>query len=164
MASPTNTSETHVYAFLHTESELHYKHRHILGIKRPMKSKLSNILLILFTASMFTNVYAITDNSSIKCTYSSYSDQEGSHNDVKDFNLNFQKGSGSDKFYLIGNQGNEEVLLLPGMDSISFLERTPVGNITITTIDNYGNSVHSRNIVIGGKIVPSQYYGKCTTE
>ncbi len=60
-----------------------------------------------------------------------------------------------------GNNGSSEVIAFSSKDRISFVEVTATKNIMSTAIDSKLNSVHSRNSVIAGKLVPSQYYGKC---
>ncbi|GLO63828.1 hypothetical protein MACH09_43360 [Vibrio sp. MACH09] len=47
-------------------------------------------------------------------------------------------------------------------DQITFVEITGVKNVMTTTMafDN-GKSVHSRNTVSFGDLIPSQYYGSC---
>ena len=95
------------------------------------------------------------------CDYSSYSDVEGNHKVKEKFVLNFIVDSKTEKGYLLGNQGSSEVTVLQTEDKISFLEVTGTGNLMTTAIDSKSNSVHSRNTVILGDLMPSQYYGKC---
>lgn len=70
------------------------------------------------------------------------------------------------KARLIGNAGAEDLVMLVGDDSISFIERTPVGAVNLTTVygwrDKRGRfkSVHSRHTAIGGPS-PSHNYGYC---
>lgn len=62
---------------------------------------------------------------------------------------------------MVGNQGSAEVKMLISELGFTFIEITGAGNVITTTIDSAGDSVHSRNTVIGGKLVPTQYYGNC---
>lgn len=62
---------------------------------------------------------------------------------------------------MIGNQGSTKVHLLNTDDGVSFIEITGSKNVMATTLDKNGASVHSRNSVINGELVPSQYYGTC---
>jgi len=39
------------------------------------------------------------------------------------------------------------------------IKAPPAGRVLTTTIDSSGKSVHSRNIIVEGEILPSQYYG-----
>ena len=96
------------------------------------------------------------------CNYDSYSDEEGNHKVGKEFVLTFIVDSENKKAYIVGNQGSEEVAAIPHrIGGVSFVEVTGSGNVMSTVIDTAGNSVHSRNTSLGGKLVPSQYYGKC---
>jgi hypothetical protein len=70
----------------------------------------------------------------------------------------------ADKSYLLGNNGSSEVYRFDSDDQLSFLEVTGTLNIMSTTIDSNMDSVHSRNSVILGKLIPSQYYGKCVVK
>jgi len=65
------------------------------------------------------------------------------------------------KSYLLGNNSSFEVQRLESNDQLAFLEITVTGNIMTTAIDRQLNSVHSRNSVIFGEMLPSPYYGKC---
>jgi hypothetical protein len=45
---------------------------------------------------------------------------------------------------------------------VTFVERRLSGSARITTIDRWGSSVHSRHMILEGRLVPSQSYGRCT--
>jgi hypothetical protein len=45
---------------------------------------------------------------------------------------------------------------------MTFIEMIDGGKVLTTTIDPSGKSVHSRNIIVEGEILPSQYYGTCS--
>ena len=96
------------------------------------------------------------------CVYPTYSDNEAGPKQAKGFSLEFALDTVSDKAVMIGNNGVEEVLAHKGADGLTFLEFLPTGAVQSTTISSTGESVHSRHSVMGGKIVPSQYYGKCS--
>jgi len=67
---------------------------------------------------------------------------------------------------IIGNAGAEDLAVLVGGDSVSFLEQTPAGAVNVTTVYAWRNkagsfkAVHSRHTSIGGPS-PSQSYGQC---
>jgi hypothetical protein len=67
---------------------------------------------------------------------------------------------------LIGNAGSEDLVVLAGADSVSFVEQVPIGSVNLTTVyawrDSSGafKAVHSRHTAIGGPS-PSQNYGHC---
>lgn len=62
---------------------------------------------------------------------------------------------------MLGNLGSVEVLEVKSDGQISFIQQTDTGNIMTTTITSDMKSVHSRNSVMLGKLIPSQYYGEC---
>ena len=95
------------------------------------------------------------------CDYPRYSDEEGSHRVKNKFVLTFIVDSKNDKAYIVGDQGSDEVHILSSGAGLSFIEITPIGNVMSTTIDSNLRSVHSRNTVIGGELIPTQYYGTC---
>lgn len=83
------------------------------------------------------------------------------HEVNKRFELNFIVDKAAGKSYLLGNNGSYKVQLLESSDQLAFFEITATGNIMTTAIDRKLNSVHSRNSVMFGEMLPSQYYGKC---
>ena len=117
--------------------------------------KLIACLLVFFPA------FAFAETTTYSCNYTSYSDQDGNHKFEKNFELKFIVDSSVGKSYLLGNNGTSEVKLIESGDQIAFIEVTASGNIMTTAIDSKLNSVHSRNSVMFGEILPSQYYGKC---
>lgn len=70
-----------------------------------------------------------------------------------------------EKAYMIGNNGVSNVIHILSGDKITFIERTPSGNMTMTTVYSSKNdkhaAVHSRHIEFIGGSVNSQYYGYC---
>ena len=75
------------------------------------------------------------------------------------FDLTFVMDVEAEKFYMVGNNGTTEVSPVSGSEHLTFVEITAVGNVMTTTITNSGISVHSRNTVMFGDLIPSQYYG-----
>lgn len=109
-------------------------------------------------------IYAIAETTNYKCNYTSYSDKEGSHKVKEKFELNFIVDRAAEKGYMLGNAGSSEVKVLESKDRIAFIEVTASGNIMTTAIDSKFNSVHSRNTIMYGELLPSQYYGKCVVK
>lgn len=98
--------------------------------------------------------------TSYSCIYPLYSTIDGGPKSPdKEFKLIFIIDG--DKSYITGNNAAAEVMLIPSKDKISFIEITKAFNLSTTTITNKLDSVHSRNTVIAGEIVASQYYGSC---
>jgi len=106
-------------------------------------------------------IIAFADTTTYICNYTSYSDQDGNHKVKNKFELTFIIDKTSGKSYMLGNNGSSEVKRRESEKQISFVEVTETGNIMSTAIDSKLNSVHSRNAVIFGEMIPSQYYGTC---
>ena len=106
------------------------------------------------------------DTETFICNYSTYSDANGNHKVTDKFVLTFIVDMTKKTAIMLGSQGTEEVTLIPSGvgEGISFIEITGAGNVMTTAIDSKGNSVHSRNTILDGGIVPTQYYGKCEFE
>ena len=114
-------------------------------------------LAILFLAS--TNVLATTTYT---CNFDSFSDDEGKHSG--ELVLTYLVDEDVDKAYIIGNNGSNEVVQIFRGDGRSFLEITATGNVMATTITPSLKAVHSRNSVMFGQLIPSQYYGECVVQ
>ncbi len=123
-----------------------------------MKNIMLVILMLVFIPTL---VYG--DTETFICNYSTYSDANGNHKVTDKFVLTFIVDMTKKTAIMLGSQGTEEVTLIPSGvgEGISFIEITGAGNVMTTAIDSKGNSVHSRNTIINGEIVPTQYYGKC---
>jgi hypothetical protein len=115
----------------------------------------------LFLLLLSLPLIAVAETITFSCNYPSYSDEEGNHKVKEKFELNFIVDIESGKSYMMGNNGSTEVTLLPSDEQFAFIEITSAGNMMTTAIDNELDSVHSRNSVMFGKLLPSQYYGKC---
>ena len=113
------------------------------------------IILLVFSGSAFA------DTTTYICDYPTYSDQEGSHKVKGKFVLTFIVDKAANKTYMLGNLGTTEIKRFESFDQIAFIDVTDTGNIMTTAIDANMNSVHSRNTVLLGELIPSQYYGKC---
>lgn len=104
---------------------------------------------------------ANADTLTFVCDYKNYSNEKGAHKAEADFRLTFVVDGEAKKSYLVGNNGSSEVTLIKNADGVSFLEVTDVGNVMVTTIADNMKTVHSRNGIISGDLIPSQYYGSC---
>lgn len=82
----------------------------------------------------------------------------------KSFDLKFMSDTLTNKSYMVGNAGIEPVNAIANDGGISFIEFTGSGNVQVTAVTKSGDAVHSRNTIMSGDLVPSQYYGKCTIE
>ncbi len=115
------------------------------------------LIFIIFMIPML----ATAKTTNYFCNYTSYSDQNGNHKVKSKFELNFIVDRATDKSYLLGSNGSAEVKAFETKDQIAFVELTASGNVMSTAIDSKLNTVHSRNSVMFGEMIPSQYYGKC---
>ncbi len=104
---------------------------------------------------------AFAETTTYSCDYPIYSDEKGSHRVKDKFALTFLVDDSNNKSYMLGNNGSTEIHMSNSLDHIAFLEVTATGNFMTTAIDMNMNTVHSRNSVMLGGIIPSQYYGKC---
>lgn len=109
---------------------------------------------------------------SLKCAFGTYASTDLKEDGLpktgkQDFGfqidaIDYQKTSAR----IIGNAGADDLVVLRGDSSVSFVERTPSGAVNLTTVfgwrDQAGRfkSVHSRHTAIAGPS-PSQNYGYC---
>lgn len=115
----------------------------------------------VFILATMVSTLATAEPQTFECEYKLYSDNTGSHTVKNKFELLYIVDAESQTAYLHGNMGSSKVQPIGGNGSISFIEVTPVGNVMVTTVDSSLKSVHSRNTVSGGELIPSQYYGQC---
>lgn len=68
---------------------------------------------------------------------------------------------------LVGRAGAADLVLIRGQYNLSFVEVTPAGNTTMTSVfphqleGNNFKAVHSRHMASATGVVVSQYYGTC---
>jgi hypothetical protein len=96
------------------------------------------------------------------CTYTKTASPDGVSD--KNFTFNFAYDDVTGKGAVLGStQANADVHI--GRDAISFMEKLETGAVQTTVISSTGDSVHSRHSVVGGgKMIPSQSYGRCETQ
>jgi len=119
--------------------------------------------LCLFSMLLLFIPSAYCETLTLICKYSNYSDQDGNHPTTKKFIITFIVDKENGKAYILGNMGSDEVLMISKKtgDGFTFIEVTPEGNVMTTTVELKGGTVHSRNTLIDGELVPTQYYGSC---
>lgn len=117
------------------------------------------IIQILVIALFSTPVFATT---TFTCNFNVFADNEGLHEE--ELSLTFLIDADAEKAYMIGNNGSSEVAHIYRGDGRSFIEITTTGNVMVTTITPDMKAVHSRNSVMFGMLMPSQFYGVCVVQ
>lgn len=113
-------------------------------------------LLILLSTNLMAGVVTYD------CKFTSVSSPEGFERLNKSWDMKFITDDRTKNSYIVGHAGTEPVTLVNNAGGLSFVEVTASGNIQITALTLSGEAVHSRNSIIRDKLVPSQYYGKCS--
>jgi len=118
-------------------------------------------IIVAMTMSCWTNV-ATAKGYRYTCTYTKTASPDGVSD--KNFTFSFAYDDVSGKGAVLGStQANADVHI--GRDAISFMEKLETGAVQTTVISSTGDSVHSRHSVVGGgKMIPSQSYGRCETQ
>ena len=121
-----------------------------------MRTVLTFFAVLAFT----TNTQAAT--ISFTCNFSTVASLSGVKKESKPFEMRFISDTQTKKTYLVGNNGSSEVTAIQNQGGgVTFVETTDSGNVMVTAIATSGQAVHSRNGIMSGKIIPSQYYGNC---
>ena len=130
-----------------------------------MKCRLTASLLIAALTMSASSKTIAADLATYKCSYDRFSDGDELAKTKESLNLIFVTGENGEAT-LVGNNGSSKVTGFwnPGQQGVGFLEVTQTGNLMTTTIDSLRKSVHSRHTIIGGRLVPQQYYGECVIQ
>ena len=121
------------------------------------------IILMLSAFVCLIPTPALCDTTTYTCQYQSYSDKKGNHKMSEDFKLVFTVDTVKETAKTVGSKGSFDVeMLYSPSGGMTFIEMIDGGKVLTTTIDPSGKSVHSRNIIVEGEILPSQYYGTCS--
>lgn len=125
---------------------------------------MKNVLLMVLL-SMF-GFAADTKQTTFACEFTTYATEKGTFKgDPVRFTIVSHDTNGT--YTLKGTNGQSRGNIIRGDKGLSFIKVTNLGNITTTTItsvppfDKEQKAVHSRNILTGGKLLASQYYGTC---
>lgn len=123
------------------------------------RKKLLLLIMILVLSLFIGNSYA----GKCACEFTRYSDDEGGLFKVKSpIIFAIITKPGSELALKITTTGTIPVLIIPNTQGgLSLMEITSSGGVAVTTMDIHGNAVHSRNTIIKGILIPSQYYGTC---
>ena len=94
-----------------------------------------------------------------ECSFDRYQGPKGGG--TQDFGFSIQLDSVTKDAYLVGSEGLAKLAHIRGVFGQSFIEFSETGNVMVTTINESGEAVHSRNTIILGDLIPSQNYGEC---
>lgn len=115
--------------------------------------------LILVVWVMQTSI-AFCETDTIVCKFDRYCSDDGMYRVEEDFVVAILVDYEKNTAYIIDNQNRTEVMMVRSiMGGISFVETTESRNVRVTTIDENGSAVHSRNTIIMGRLAPVQFYG-----
>ena len=104
---------------------------------------------------------AISATTTIVCGYNKFASVQKVENVVEIFELTFSVNKETSDAQVIRKNGITDVQLLPTGGGFTFIEINERGNVLTTTIDIHGKSAHSRNTILDGELIPSQFYGAC---
>ena len=106
---------------------------------------------------------ALSETVTYTCRYESYSDGKGLNKVQEEFKLVFAVDTEKQTAQVVGDKGKFAVDMLSApKGGLAFVEMIDGGKVLTTSIDEAGKSVHSRNIILEGRMAPSQYYGTCS--
>jgi hypothetical protein len=106
---------------------------------------------------------AAGDTVTYSCSYDSYSNEKGLHKVQDTFKLVFTVDKAREKARSVGPNGPIDVELLYSPEGgLTFVEAIEGGKVLVTSIDRHEKSVHSRNVILQGRVASSQYYGSCS--
>lgn len=125
--------------------------------------KNSVMVLMLLTVTGMATGPAFSETVTYTCRYDSYGNEKGVHKVQDEFRLVFAVDTEKETAQTITVKGKFNVDMLPSpKGGMTFVEMVDGGKVLTTSIDVDGKSVHSRNIILEGRISPSQYYGTCS--
>ena len=125
---------------------------------------MKNVLLVVLLS-----VFGLANenkHTTFSCEFTTYATEKGSYRgEIMRFSLVTNDTNGT--YSMKGSNGTSQGNIIRGDKGLSFIKVTKLGNITTTTmsrippIDGKQKAVHSRNILTGGNLLASQYYGTC---
>lgn len=126
---------------------------------------MKRVILVLLL-SVF-GIAADKKQTTYACEFPTYSTEKGTFKSDPEVRFTIVANDTNSTYTLKGNNGQSKGNIIRGDKGLSFIKVTKLGNITTTTITNQPpldkdqKAVHSRNILAGGKLLASQYYGTC---
>lgn len=116
-------------------------------------------VFILFISIILQSAFA--KPTLIVCKYHKFASIQKVDQVVEILQLTFSVELESSYAKVIRTNSERDVQLYPSGGGFTFVEITEDENVLSTTVDVHGKSVHSRNTIIAGDLVPSQFYGSC---
>ncbi|MGI9227380.1 MAG: hypothetical protein ACR2PU_01175 [Gammaproteobacteria bacterium] len=120
--------------------------------------RISILITILVLLSLQT---AKSETISITCDYNKFASIQSVENAIEIFRLSFSVNKDTSEAQVMRKNGISDVQLLPTGGGFTFIEVNERGNVLTTTVDIHGKSAHSRNTILDGELIPSQFYGTC---
>ncbi|TNF44600.1 MAG: hypothetical protein EP216_01760 [Epsilonproteobacteria bacterium] len=126
---------------------------------------MKNILLVVLLSAY--GLAANKKQTTYACEFPTYGTQKGAFESDPVVRFTIVANDINGTYTLKGTTGQSKGNIIKGDKGLSFIKVTKRGNITTTTMTNVPpydkdqNAVHSRNILAGGKLLASQYYGNC---
>jgi|GEM_PF-1242550 len=126
---------------------------------------MKNILLVVLLSSY--GLASEKKQSTYVCEFPTYTTQKGTFQSDPAVRFTIVANDVNGTYTLTGSRGQSVGNIIKGDKGLSFIKVTKLGNITTTTMtmvppyDKEQTAVHSRNILAGGKLLASQYYGTC---
>ena len=97
----------------------------------------------------------------ILCRYDKFASVQKVDKTTEIFQLTFSVDKETSHAQVMRKNDISDVKLYPTGGGFTFIEINERGNVLTTTVDIHGKSVHSRNTILDGELIPSQFYGTC---
>ena len=120
--------------------------------------KILKSIIVFFFLCLQT---AQSSPTTIICDYDKFASIQKVDKVVEIFQLTFTVDKETSVAKVIRKNGITDVQLLPTGGGFTFIEVNERGNVLTTTVDIHGKSAHSRNTILDGELIPSQFYGTC---
>ncbi|MEY3090054.1 MAG: hypothetical protein RL113_370 [Pseudomonadota bacterium] len=123
----------------------------------------------VLTLLLATTLFAYNDDldNTFTCEFTQVATEKGNHtSEPLRFTVVTHDANGT---YTLKSNGSSIFMgnTIKGSAGMTFVQVTKMGNITTTTmtqtppLDGEQKAVHSRNVIVDGKLIASQYYGNC---
>ena len=120
---------------------------------------MKNLSIVTLILSLMSADMVSAEVITYECSFPRYEGPNGGG--TEDFGFTIQLDTVTEDAYIVGSQGLAKLAHIPAAFGRSFIEFSDTGNVMVTTIAEDGKAVHSRNTMMFGDLIPSQYYGEC---